>query len=77
MIIETERLILRPWCDDDAPDLYIYASDPEVAIGKRFDRVNEYIDNVISNLDAIVSTLPSDRIESWDELNNMFLEMLK
>ena len=30
MILETERLILRPWCDDDAPDLYIYASDPEV-----------------------------------------------
>ena len=30
MILETERLILRPWCDDDAPDLYIYASDPDI-----------------------------------------------
>ena len=30
MILETERLILRPWCEDDAQDLYIYASDPEV-----------------------------------------------
>ena len=30
MILETERLILRPWCDYDAPDLYIYASDPDV-----------------------------------------------
>ena len=30
MILETERLILRPWCDDDAPDLYIYASDSDI-----------------------------------------------
>ena len=30
MILETERLIIRPWCEDDAEDLYTYASDPEV-----------------------------------------------
>ena len=30
MILVTNRLILRPWCDDDAPDLYIYASDPDI-----------------------------------------------
>ena len=40
MILETNRLLLRPWCEDDritdagrisdAEDLYIYASDPEV-----------------------------------------------
>ena len=30
MILETERLILRSWCDDDAPALYIYASDPDI-----------------------------------------------
>ena len=30
MILETERLILRPWCEDDAEELYKYASDPEV-----------------------------------------------
>ena len=30
MILETERLILRPWCEDDAEDLYTYASDPDV-----------------------------------------------
>jgi len=29
MILETTRLILRPWREDDAEDLYIYASDPE------------------------------------------------
>lgn len=30
MKIETARLILRPWRDDDAADLYRYAADPEV-----------------------------------------------
>ena len=30
MTLETKRLILRPWCEDDAEDLYKYASDPEV-----------------------------------------------
>lgn len=29
-MIETERLILRPWRDDDAAALFKYASDPEV-----------------------------------------------
>lgn len=30
MTFETKRLILRPWCEEDAKDLYIYASDPDV-----------------------------------------------
>ena len=30
MILKTERLVLRPWCEDDAENLYKYASDPDV-----------------------------------------------
>ncbi len=30
MILETERLILRPWEESDKEDLYRYASDPQV-----------------------------------------------
>ena len=30
MILETDRLILRPWCEDDAEELYKYASDPDI-----------------------------------------------
>ena len=30
MQLETERLILRPWCPTDAEGLYEYAKDPEV-----------------------------------------------
>ncbi len=29
-ILETERLILRPWTEEDAGDLYCYASHPDV-----------------------------------------------
>ena len=28
--LETERLLLRPWREEDAPALYFYASDPLV-----------------------------------------------
>ena len=30
MILETKRLLLRPWEDGDAPQLYEYAKDPDV-----------------------------------------------
>lgn len=30
MIFQTKRLVLRPWREEDAEDLYKYASDPEV-----------------------------------------------
>ena len=30
MSLHTERLILRPWIEDDAESLYEYARDPEV-----------------------------------------------
>ncbi len=30
MTLETQRLILRPWREDDAEDLYKYASDPDI-----------------------------------------------
>lgn len=32
MVIKTHRLILRPWCTDDAQSLYKYASDPDIGI---------------------------------------------
>lgn len=30
MILQTKRLLLRPWCEEDAEQLFLYASDPEV-----------------------------------------------
>ena len=30
MLMETERILLRPWLESDAETLFKYASDPEV-----------------------------------------------
>ena len=30
MVLETKRLILRPWKEEDAEELYKYASHPDV-----------------------------------------------
>ncbi|HFU4085155.1 TPA: GNAT family N-acetyltransferase [Streptococcus suis] len=30
MILETNRLLIRPWCEADAADLFVYASHPDV-----------------------------------------------
>lgn len=32
VVLQTKRLILRPWRDDDAENLYKYASDPDIGI---------------------------------------------
>lgn len=54
MILETERLILRPWKDEDAEDLFEFAKDPAVggAAGwnphKSVDESLEIIHNVLS-----------------------------
>lgn len=33
MTFETRRLILRPWTDEDAPVLYMYAKEPLIGLG--------------------------------------------
>ena len=30
MVLKTKRLILRPWCEDDAGELFKYAKDSDV-----------------------------------------------
>ena len=53
-MIETERLILRPWQEQDAEALYTYASDPEVGPPAGWpphtsvDNSREIIKNVLS-----------------------------
>lgn len=50
---------------------------PEIAVGARFDKVNEYLERAIAEIDEIVKQLPGDKVENWDELNDMFLEVLR
>ena len=48
-------------------------NQPEIAEGKRFDKVNEYLDKTILEIEEQIKSLPSSHEQSWDELNNVFL----
>ena len=68
MRIETERLVLRPWRESDAADLYRYASDPEVgpAAGwkpheSEADSLNVLREIMINDRTWAVTIAPSER----------------
>lgn len=50
---------------------------PEIGEGKRFDRVNDYIEKNIKAVDAMIAELPKEEPNGWNELNNIFLSLLK
>lgn len=50
---------------------------PEIGEGKRFDRVNDYIEKNIKAVDATIAELPKEEPNGWNELNNIFLLLLK
>jgi predicted nucleotidyltransferase len=49
---------------------------PEIGEGKRFERVNEYLDRNIGAIEAIIAELPAEDAHEWDELNELFLSLL-
>lgn len=66
MILETERLILRPWREDDAEDLYKYARDPDVGpiagwpVHTSVENSREIIRNVLSVPETYAVCLKED-----------------
>ena len=48
----------------------------EIATGKRVDRINDYLDKTIAEMEEIISGLPKDGEQTWDELNGLFLDIL-
>lgn len=75
------HILMDKYLDKDLkPDveklLNLKMNAPEIAVGARFDRVNEYLEKAIAEIDAIVAQLPGDKVDTWDELNNIFLEIL-
>lgn len=64
--LETDRLILRPWRETDAADLYNYASDPEVGPPAGWlphtsiENSREIIRGVLSALDTFAVCLKED-----------------
>ena len=66
MVMETERLILRRWNEDDVEDLYKYASDPDIgpAAGwpahQSIDESMDVIRNVFSGKEQYAICLKED-----------------
>ena len=49
---------------------------PEITEGKRFDRVNDYIDKNIAQMEEVIKNLPDKHEQSWEELNKIFIDLL-
>ena len=67
MRIETERLVLRPWREDDAESLYKYASEPEVGLSAGWpphtsveDSLNVLRTKLIKDTTWAITVKPSD-----------------
>lgn len=68
VILETERLILRPWKESDAESLYEYAKDPKVGPvagwppHKSVDESLNVINNVFAGPECYAICLKTDNI---------------
>ena len=66
-MLETKRLILRRWNEDDAEDLYRYASDPDVGpiagwpAHRSIEESRDVIKNVFDGREAYAICLKKDR----------------
>ena len=49
---------------------------PEIGEGKRFDRVNAYLDRTIEEMEKVIAELQENEIQDWDELNKVFLKFI-
>ncbi len=48
----------------------------EIGKGKRLDKVNEYIERSIEDIEEKIKLLPTTDENGWDELNEVFLSLL-
>jgi predicted nucleotidyltransferase len=76
------HVLMEKYLDADLkPDveklLDLKMNSPEISVGKRFDRVNDYLDHTIAELEQIVATMSDDKLYAWDELNDTFLKVIK
>ena len=75
------RTLVDKYLDEDLlPDveglLEMKMSLPEMGEGKRLDRVNDYLDRSISEIERTVAEMPTEDSADWNELNQIFLDLL-
>lgn len=57
--------------------LELKINSPEIGEGKRFDRVNDYLDRNIKEIEKRIADLQREEGHDWDELNAIFLSLLQ
>lgn len=56
--------------------LRVKMETPEIGLAPRVDVINDYLDVSIEEIGQIIQALPNDVRVTWDELNQLFLEMV-
>lgn len=49
---------------------------PDITEGKKSEKINEYLDKNINEIEEQIKSLPSANNQTWDELNELFLSFL-
>lgn len=49
---------------------------PEITEGKRFGRVNAYMDKSIAEIEGVIKNLPNQHMQGWEQLNEVFFGLL-
>ena len=57
--------------------LFLKMNNPEIGEGKRLDRVNAYIDRNTQDIEEKIKALPAAHKNGWEELNKIFLSLVK
>lgn len=75
------RTLMNKYLDDEIRDdvqklLDIKMNTPEIGKGKRLERVNDYLARNIEEIERIVAGLPTEKAQTWDNLNEIFLSLL-
>ena len=75
------KTLMDKYLDEDVkPDvlklLDLKMNTPEITEGKRFDKVNEYIDKTIAEIEEEVKKSPDKHEQNWEELNKIFIDLL-
>ncbi len=75
------RTLMNKYLDDEIRDdiqrlLDIKMNTPEIGKGKRLERVNDYLARNIEEIERIVAGLPTEKAQTWDKLNEIFLSLL-
>ena len=75
------RTLMDKYLDEDIKSdveklLDIKMNTPEIGEGKRFDRINDYLDRNIEKIESAIAKLSEEDTRDWNELNEMFLSLL-